>query len=156
VGHAVRRRSGYTLIELVLVMAVLTVASLVAAPAVGRTVDGVRVRTEVAGIASFLRWAREEAVTRGRTYAVTLDTDGRGLLVRRLGGESTTGAERRRQLSALVQVAPASGPVLPPITFTPQGRSSGGALRIEAAGPRVYVVTVDALTGRVTTRRVDS
>lgn len=150
-----RRSVGYTLIELALVMAVLAVASLVAVPAVGRTVDGVRVRTEVAGVASLLRWAREEAVTRGRTHAVTLDTDRRALLVRRLGGESTPGTERRRQLSSLVQVAPTSGPVLAPITFTPQGRSSGGALRIEAVGSRVYVVTVDPLTGRVTTKRAD-
>jgi len=152
----VRRRAGYTLIELVLVMALLGVASLVAAPAVGRAVDGIRVRTEVAGVASLLRWARAEAVTRGRTYAVTLDTDGRALLVRPRGVEPTTGSERRRQLSSLVQVGPASGSVLPPITFTPQGRSSGGALRIDAAGPRAYIVTVDVLTGRVTTRRVDS
>jgi general secretion pathway protein H len=152
----VRARPGYTLIELVLVVAVLAVASLVAGPAVGRAVDGVRVRTEVAGVASLLRWAREEAVTRGRTYAITLDTDGRALLVRPPAGESTTGTERRRKLSSVVQVVPTSGGVLPPITFTPQGRSSGGTLRIEAAGPRVYEVTVDALTGRVTTRRVDS
>ena len=151
-----KRVAGYTLIELVLVVAVLAVASLVAAPAVGRTVDGVRVRTEVAGVASLLRWAREEAVTRGRVHEVTLDAEGRALLVRRPGSEAGAGAERRRPLSSLVQITPERGPVLAPITFTPQGRSSGGALRIEAAGPRVYVVTVDVLTGRVTTRRIDS
>lgn len=154
-GHAVRRRAGYTLIELVLVVAVLAVASLVAAPAVGRAVDGIRVRTEVAGVASLLRWAREEAVTRGQPREVTLDAEGQTLLVCRADGEAVR-VEKRRPLSSLVHVVPTPGPVQLPITFTPRGRSSGGTVRLETVGPRVYLVTVDALTGRVTTRRVDS
>jgi prepilin-type N-terminal cleavage/methylation domain-containing protein len=156
VGHEVKRGGGYTLIELVLVLTVLGVASLVAAPAVGRAVDGIRVRTEVAGVASLLRWAREEAITRGRTHEVTLDADGRALLVRRVSAETSAPVEKRRTLSSLVQVAAAPSGIFPPITFRPQGGSSGGMLRIEAAGSRVYVVTVDALTGRVATKRVDS
>ena len=155
-GHEVRRGAGYTLIELVLVVAVLAVASLVAAPAVGRAVDGMRVRTEVAGVASLLRWARQEAVTRGQAREVTLDAEGQALLVRRPGGEAAERVEKRRPLSSLVHVVPAPGSVQPPITFTPRGRSSGGTVRLETVGPRVYLVTVDALTGRVTTRRVDS
>jgi general secretion pathway protein H len=153
----VRRASGgYTLIEVVMVMAVLAVASAVLAPAVGRTVDGVKVRTEVAGIASFLRWAREQAVTRGESHEVALDPETRALLFRRAGGESVGGVETRRQLSPLLNVALAPGRLPQRITFMPQGRSSGGSLRIEAVGPRVYLVTVDPLTGRVTTQRVDS
>jgi general secretion pathway protein H len=156
VGHEVRWRAGYTLIELVLVLAVLAIASFVAAPALGRAVDGIRVRTEVAGVASLLRWAREEAVTRGQSREVTLDAEGQALLVRRAGSEAVATVEKRRALSSLVHVVPAPGSVQPPITFTPRGRSSGGTVRLETVGPRVYLVTVDALTGRVTTRRVDS
>jgi len=150
------RSSGYTLIEIVMVMAVLAVASAVLAPAVGRTVDGVRVRTEVAGVASFLRRAREQAITRGESHEVALDPAARALLFRRAGGESNAGVETRRQLSPLLHVGPALGGFPPRITFTPQGRSSGGSFRIEAVGPRVYIITVDPLTGRVTTQRVDS
>jgi general secretion pathway protein H len=152
----VRRASGgYTLIEVVVVMGVLAVASAALAPAVGRTVDGVKVRTEVAGIASFLRWAREQAVTRGESHEVALDPEARALLFRRSGGESVAAVETRRQLSLLLHVAPAPGRPQR-ITFMPQGRSSGGSFRIEAVGPRVYLVTVDPLTGRVTTQRIDS
>jgi general secretion pathway protein H len=147
---------GYTLIEVVVVMAVLVIASAALAPAVGRTLDGVKVRTEVAGIASFLRWAREQAVTRGESHEVALDPEARALLFRRAGGESVAAVETRRQLSLLLHVAPAPGRLPQRITFMPQGRSSGGSFRIEAVGPRVYIVTVDPLTGRVTTQRVDS
>ena len=151
-----RRGAGYTLIELVLVLAVLAIASFVAAPALGRAVDGIRVRTEVSGVASLLRWAREEAVTRGQPREVTLDADGQALLVRRAGGDTAAPVEKRRVLSSLVHVVPALGSAQPPITFTPRGRSSGGTVRLETVGPRIYLVTVDALTGRVTTRRIDS
>ena len=150
------RSGGFTLIELVMVVAVLAVASAVVAPAVGRTVDGVRVRTEVAGVASFLRWAREQTVTRGVSHEVALDPEARALLFRHAGGGPIAGGEVRRQLSTLLRIA--SGPDRSPqrITFLPQGRSTGGSLRIEAVGSRVYIITVDPLTGRVATRRVDS
>lgn len=150
------RSGGYTLIEVVVVLVVLAVAGAVMTPAVGRTIDGVKVRTEVAGVASFLRRAREQAVTRGESYEVALDSGARALLFRRAGGDSIAGAEARRHLSPLLHVAPALGGIPPRIIFMPQGRSSGGSFRIEAVGPRVYLITVDALTGRVTTQRVDA
>ena len=153
-GHAVRRSAGYTLIELVLVMAVLAVASMVTAPAVGRAVDGIRVRTEVAGIASFLRSVREQAVTRRQAHEVAFDAERRTLRVRRVGRDAVSGGETRRQLSSLLHLE--SPTELRPITFMPQGGSSGGSFRIEAAGPRAYIITVDPLTGRVSTKRVDS
>jgi len=150
------RSGGYTLIEVVVVLVVLAVACAVMTPAVGRTIDGVKVRTEVAGVASFLRRAREQAVTRGESYEVALDSGARALLFRRAGGDSIAGAEARRHLSPLLHVAPALGGIAPRIIFMPQGRSSGGSFRVEAVGPRVYLISVDALTGRVTTQRVDA
>jgi general secretion pathway protein H len=155
-GLEVTRSRGYTLIELVLVMAVLAAASMVAVPAIGRGVDGLRVRTEVAGVASFLRSAREQAVTRGQTHEVTLDAARGALVVRRVGGKSIADGATRRQLSSRLHVAPEPGRILQPITFLPQGRSSGGAFRVEAVGSRAYVISVDPLTGRVSTRRADS
>ena len=155
-GREVTRSGGYTLIELVLVMLVLAVASGVAAPAVGRAVDGLRVRAEVAGVASFLRSAREQAVTRGQAHEVTLDAARGVLLVRRAGGESIAGGETRRHLSSRLHVVPEPGSILQPITFLPHGRSSGGVFRVEAGGSRAYLITVNPLTGRVSTRRADS
>lgn len=134
-----------------MVMAVLAVAGAVVAPAVGRTVDGVRVRTEVARVASFLRWAREQAVTRGEPHEVALDLEARALVFRRAGGAPGARGETRRALSPLLQVVSA-----PRVIFMPQGRSSGASFRIEAVGPRVYLITVDPLTGRVAARRTDS
>jgi len=146
---------GYTLIEVVIVLAVLAVAAAVVAPAVGRTVDGVKARAEVAGVATFLRFAREQAVTRQQPYEVIVDPEIRALWLRRVSPEPVGNVQASRHLSALLQIVaePASARR---VVFLAQGSSSGGRVRIVAPGPRVYVITIDALTGRVTTQRGDS
>lgn len=142
---------GYSLMELVVVLAILAVATAVVAPAVGRTVDDVRVRSELAALAGFLRVAREQAVTRGQALEVTLDLETRALLLYRAGRDGEGGVQATRVVSSLLRVA--SDPTRPRLTFLPHGMSSGARFTIEAPGPRAYVITVDPLTGRVTTQR---
>jgi general secretion pathway protein H len=142
---------GYTLMELVVLLAVLALAAAVVAPAVSRRVDDVTARAEVAAVAAFLRWAREQAVTRQQAAEVVLDRGGHALQLRRTGHEDGPPLASRL-LPARWHVAPAGARVV----FLPHGMSSGARFVLEAPGSRVYVVTVDALTGRVTTRRGDS
>jgi len=147
-GGAVR---GYSLMELVVVLAILAVAAAVVAPAVGRTAEDVRVRAELAGLAAFLRTAREQAVTRQQALEVTLDPDAQVLLLRRPGRAGEAGVQARRAVSSLLHVD--ADPAMPRLTFLPHGMSSGARFTIAAPGPRAYVITVDPLTGRVTTQR---
>jgi len=141
---------GYSLMELVVVLAILAVVAAVVAPAVGRGADDVRVRAELAGVAGFLRAAREHAVARGQALEVTLDREGHALL-RRPGRDAEEGVQASRAVSPLLRLA--ANPLRSRVTFLPQGMSSGGRFRIGAPGPRAYVITVDPLTGRVTTHR---
>ena len=46
---------GFSLMELVVVLAILALTAAVVAPGVARTVDGVRARAEVGAVAAFLR-----------------------------------------------------------------------------------------------------
>jgi general secretion pathway protein H len=138
---------GYTLIEVVAVLLVLALAAGLVAPAVGRSVDALRTRAEIAGVASFLRGARAHAITREAPCEVRVDRDARMLVLHT--GE--TGRVTKR-VSAALRIVAEAGPA-GTIIFYPHGRSSGGQLRIEAPGPRVYVLTIDAMTGRVATRR---
>jgi general secretion pathway protein H len=136
---------GYTLIELVVVLAVLAIAAAVVGPAVGRTVDGVRVRAEVAAFAGFLRAAREQAVARQVVYEVVLEAEPRALRLRRPGAEDAP-AQPRRAFPTGLRIEAATARV----TFWPHGMSSGARFAIDTPGRR-YVITVDALTGRVAT-----
>jgi len=142
-------KRGFTLIELAVTLFVLALAVAVTAPSIGRGVDAVRTRAEVAGIATFLRAARDHAVTRNRAYQVRIRTD-EGLV--ELRGGDTAPTTRRLAPGLLVTADPPTARV---ITFLPQGQSSGGRLRVEMPGRRAYLITVDALTGRVATRLLD-
>ncbi|HMH76628.1 MAG TPA: GspH/FimT family pseudopilin [Candidatus Udaeobacter sp.] len=143
-------RRGYTLIETTVVLLVLALAAGVAAPAIGRGLDAIRLRAEVAGVASFLRAARERAITQHHALDVRIDEAGRTLTLN-AGDEDVRAV---RHLSVLhIEADPRAARS---VTFFAYGLSTGGRFRLEAPGPVVYVVTVSPLTGRVSTRRGDS
>jgi general secretion pathway protein H len=142
-------RRGFTLIELVVTLFILSVAATVVAPSVVTGVESLRARTEAAGIATFLRGAREQAATHNRAYEVQVKSD-EGIIELHAGDR----VPATRRLATGVRVT-ADPPAARTITFLPQGLSSGGRLRVEMAG-RGYLITVDPLTGRVTTRRLDA
>jgi prepilin-type N-terminal cleavage/methylation domain-containing protein len=152
-GREVKR--GYTLIEVAVVLLVLALTAGVIVPAAGRVADTVRIRAQVSGVAAFLRLAREQAVTRQRAFTVQLDPDAHALVLSQAGDGGADSVRATRSLAPDVQVE-GDQPAGRRITFYPHGLSSGGRLRIEAPGPRVYMVTVDVLTGRVRTEREGS
>jgi general secretion pathway protein H len=140
-------RRGYTLIELVVTLLVLSLTAMVVAPSVVNGVETLRARTEAAGLATFLRAARAQAVTRHRACEVRIMSE-EGLLELHVG--DTVPAARKMAAGTRIVADPPGARV---ITFLPQGLSSGARLRVESAG-RAYLVTVDPLTGRVASRRV--
>jgi len=143
-------RRGYTLIETTVVLLVLALAAGVAAPAIGRGLDAIQLRAEVAGVASFLRAARERAITQRHALDVRIDEAGRTLTLN-AGDEDVRAV---RHLSVLhIEADPRAART---VTFFAYGLSTGARFRLEAPGPVVYVVTVSPLTGRVSTRRGDS
>ena len=64
------RPRGFTLIEVVVTLFVLTLAATLVGPSVVSGVEALKARTEAAGLATFLRGAREQAVTHKRAYEV--------------------------------------------------------------------------------------
>jgi general secretion pathway protein H len=148
-------RRGFTLIEMAVVLLVLALAAAVVTPSIGRGLDAIRLRAEVAGVASFLRAARERAISQHRALEVGIDGDGRALVLKARDQDPSRGAAGGlvvRRLSPLVRLE-ADPPQARTVTFFAYGLSSGGRFRLEGPGAAVYVVTVDPLTGRVRTGR---
>ncbi len=135
---------GFTLLELLVVLLLLALSASIAAPSIGRSIDALRVRAEVAGFAAVLRHAREQAITTRRVYTVTVDD--RDHQVRVAVGEDV----KTRALPATWTIE--TDPPHVALRFQPEGSSTGADYRI-TAGPIVYRVTVDALTGRVRSLR---
>jgi type II secretion system protein H len=138
---------GFSLIEVILVLFVITLVAAVAAPIIGRTVDGVRMRTEVAGFSATLRHAREQAVATQRPHRVEINPAEHRLSV--IADESDVRLTRSLGRQVSVQAIP---PLALTVSFEPHGVSSGGDFRL-GTGALVYLVSVDPLTGRVRVSR---
>ncbi len=138
---------GFTLLELIVTLFVLALATAIVLPAIGRGTEGLRVRAEVAGFSAFLRRAREQAITAREERAVTVDPAAREI-VDEAGGE----VRARRVLPERMSVE-ADPPTALTVRFSPQGLSSGGAFRLAGDNGIAYRISVNALTGRVTSRR---
>ena len=142
-------KRGFTLIELAVTLLVLAVAVGVSAPSIARGLDALRTRAEAAGVATFLRAAREQAITHNRSYEVRVIPED-GVIELRTG--DAVRSSRRMATGVHIAADPPSAPV---VTFLPRGVTSGGRLRVEMPGRRGYLITLDALTGRVSTRRLE-
>lgn len=143
-----RRQLGFTLLEVVVVMLVVAVAAAVVLPALGRGTEALRARTEAAGLAAFLRYARQQAITRREPQEVRIDLQEHRAVLTAVGSGEV---RLSRPLHTNVRID--GSPTALSVRFLPQGLSSGATFRIEAPGGRVYVITVEPLTGRVTQRR---
>lgn len=137
------REHGFTLLELVVVLFLLSLATALALPAVGRGIETLELRAQVAGFSAFLRYARAQAITKRMAHEVRVD--GRELTLVPGGGEHPTA---RKQLSSRIRIS-ADPPRPSGVTFWPQGFSSGASFRLEAQSGRAYRITVDSITGRV-------
>ncbi len=151
-GHRPEVARGFTLLEVIVTLAVLALAAAVVTPAIGRGSEHLRIRAEVAGFAAALRHAREQAITSQRTYRVTVDPEAHKVsIVARASGNTPDEREVResRTLSSrlTIEVLQARD-----VLFDPRGIASGGDFKL-TAGEIVYRVTVDRLTGRVRSTR---
>src|SRR5262245_15456535 len=147
-GNALRDERGFTLLELIVTLIVIALATGVVIPTLARSTDAIRVRAEVAGFSAMLRYARERAIVTRRTQTIVIDPAAHR--VSRLAGPDGEVRETR-QLSERFTVEANPPPALT-VRFEPQGNSNGGDFRV-VSGDIVYRVSVDALTGRVRSSR---
>jgi general secretion pathway protein H len=148
-GKALSDERGFTLLELIVALIVIALATGVAIPTLARSTEAIRVRAEVAGFSAMLRHARERAIVTRRAQTVVIDPAAHR--VSRLAGPDGEVRETR-QLSERFTVEASPPPALS-VRFEPQGNSNGGDFRV-SSGDIVYRVTVDALTGRVRSSRL--
>src|SRR5258705_11080344 len=77
-----RRAGGFTLLELIVTLAILAVVVALVMPSIGRSTEGVRMRAEVAGFSALLRHARERAIVTQKAQAVVVDVAAQRISVR--------------------------------------------------------------------------
>lgn len=151
-GHMRRRESGFSLVEMVLVVALIAFASVLAVATLGGGYDGQRLRSAAREVAAQLRFARAQAMATGQPQRFVIDPQahawtgpkGRhGELPPKLG-IAFTGAR---------EVQPERGEGA--IVFFADGASTGGRIRLQLERA-AWQVDVAWLTGQVRLRRVEA
>ena len=171
--------TGFTLIELILVLVIIGFLTSLVAPAITST-TGLRLKTTTKRVAAGLRFARSQAVVSGNNYLATFDLENGKVTIECLAGENSYGDEMReeswREEDADEEMAPS-----PPekkvysmpqditiakvvlngeefyedqaeIEFFPNGSCSGGDIFLMDAKERFYRITLEFLTGIVKIR----
>lgn len=139
------RRVGFTLIEVIVTLAILGAALVLVTGYKPPWSSGLGLKGTAAELASGLRLARSEAIARNRPVAFDLDVIGHRY---RVGA----GAERRLPADLSVELLTIAGEHhaegAGDIRFNPDGSSTGGRIML-ASRQRRLAIGVDWLTGRV-------
>lgn len=142
--------SGFTLIEVLVVLVILALAMAVVVPAIGKGVGG-SLDDAARDVQLALRKARSEAVMAQRSTAVLLDVEGKKFRLERSARQVSL--PESIALNARVAESELKDGVAG-IRFFPDGSSTGGAFSL-ARGDSHMSVNVDWLTGRVSIDRND-
>lgn len=149
-GAAAQR--GFTLLEIVLVMAIIASASVLAAAAMTGGFKGMQLKASAKDIASNLRYTRTQAIATGKPQRFVIDpakhawqapNAHHGTIPAKLGIEFTGAREARANAARADQGA---------IEFFPDGAATGGRIRL-SAGTATWDVDVAWLTGEVKLRQ---
>jgi general secretion pathway protein H len=143
---------GFTLLEIVLVMAIIALATVLAAAAMTGGFKGMQLKASAKEIASNLRYTRTQAIATGQPQRFVIDpvkhawqapNAHHGAIPDKLGIEFTGARE------AQVNGAPSSQGA---IEFLPDGAATGGRIRL-TAGTAAWDIDVAWLTGQVKLRQ---
>ena len=146
------RAPGFTLLEVLVVLVIIAMATTLAAMALGGGLDGMRLRSSSKEIAAQLRYTRTQAIATGQPQRFSIDPRAHrwqgpgkrhGKIPASLGVEFTGARE--------VQPRAGAGGIL----FFPDGASTGGRIQLSVKRAALRV-DVAWLTGEVTLARAAS
>ena len=157
--------AGFTLLELLVVVVIITVMSALVAPRMFGSMAHMTLKTSAKRVAAGLRYARSRAVAEQVTYAAFFDLEKNALRVSDAdGADEAADGNDAREPSAQVYYLPAGiavsmseafaeqrGDDARQIEFYADGNSSGGEVILTDPREKRYIVRVDFISGTVGT-----
>ncbi len=140
-----RFKAGFTLLELIVVLAILALGFAYVAPNFAKTLESVRFRSTVREVALELKRARGQALSQGKEVVFWVDVN------RAQFGVDQDGSKRLPEIVELTLDTAETellGPGRGGIRFFPDGSSTGGRIVLRFGG-QARRIDVNWLTGRV-------
>lgn len=143
-----RRTRGFTLVEVIAVVALIALAATVVAVSVGGGLSGARVRAASKDLTAALRYTRGQAIVEREQKTLLLDLENRSYTAPdREPVELPQGMEIRLVTARQELEGEGAGR----IRFFPDGSSSGGRITL-VRGEAEWQIEVEWLTGKVVLR----
>lgn len=143
---ALRSVAGFTLLELLVVLALMAMIYGLAAPMISAGMPGTELKGATRQLAAGLRKARSLAVTQKQEAVLTLDVEQRRFTL--TGDKREYALPTKLELSLYTAQSELLRDKVGAIRFYPDGSSTGGRITV-AFGERKFHVNVDWLTGQV-------
>jgi general secretion pathway protein H len=141
--------SGFTFLEILLVVGIIAVAATLVAPAIDSGLRAREVRSSVRGVAATLRTLQSDAVISGRVQRLIIDPQENQLRVQDREASFTLGESTTMSRIHGGEVGPAG---VVRVNFYPNGSTSGLEVVIddrEATADKGFLVSLDPLIGLV-------
>ncbi len=143
---AARDASGFTLLELLIVLMLMGLITALTIPVFSGSVSTTQLRSAAREVAAGLRLARDQAIAQKSEAVLELDVTGRAFRV--LPDPRVHALPAGIDIKLFTAQSDLVNDRVGAIRFYPDGGSNGGRVTL-AAGERKYDVDVDWLTGRV-------
>jgi len=164
---------GFSFIELIVVLVLLSLSIALIAPSLFRFSKSVELKTAAKKVAAILRYSRSEAINKGKVYQVIFDSNLMVVKVQTVESEGQEEQEKKEQEkkeekdTSKVYALPSSIQMkelkvestqypsdLPAIEFYPNGGSNGGDILLDTPSEKGYKIKVNFLTGTVVIEKV--
>ncbi len=143
--RGLRGSRGLTLVELMITVAILSVALSLAAPSVSQQVANHRLQRASDGIVTGLSYARAEAARRNTSVSFTLNSDGAGWTVAQVSPASTLQQRANGEAAGISATSSTTSRV---VVFTPTGF-------VDSSGTYLSQVSLSSSVSRTDARQVD-
>jgi prepilin-type N-terminal cleavage/methylation domain-containing protein len=139
-------KKGVTLLELIVVMAIIAIGAVLTVPNLGPWMANYRLRGATRDVTSTLRVAQMRAVSNNLNYEVLFDGMARTYILKRNTGGVWVDEGVTQTLPTGILIVP---PVNNPLTFSPNSSSNGGTIQLTNTR-NTRTITVLPSTGRIT------
>jgi general secretion pathway protein H len=153
------KERGFSLIEMVVVVVLLSLAVALVAPSLSKFSRSVELKAAAKKVSGILRYYRSEAVNKGQVFRVFFDPDLREVKVQPIVSTEEKGEDNPPQkiyslpqgiqMKEIKLESPQYPSDFPTVEFYPNGGSNGGTILLDSEDRKGYRIKIHFLTGTV-------